>query len=99
MTGNVASYDGARANDDVVADGDTGIDDYVAADPDVRADGDGLGIFEISIAHFGIDGVPCRIDTDVRRQKDVVSKGDVMFIQDGETCIGEEVASKANAVA
>lgn len=90
VTGDVAGYDGARADDDVVADGDAGVDDDVAADPDVRADGDGLGIFEVGIAHFSIDGMACRIDTDVGRQKDVVAKGDVMFIQDGKSRIGKK---------
>ena len=67
VTGNVASYDGARADDDVVADSYARVDDDVAADPDVRADGDGLGIFEVGIAHLGIDGMACRINTDMRR--------------------------------
>lgn len=99
VTGNVPRYDGARTDDDVVADGDAGIDDDVTADPDVRADGHGSGIFEVGITHFSIDGVPCRINTDMRRQKDVVAKGNVMFIQDGKTRIGKEVAAKADAVA
>lgn len=66
MAGNIMGYDGTGTYDNVIANGDARVDDNVAANPDIRSNGDRFGVFQIGIADCGVDGMTGRIDTDVR---------------------------------
>lgn len=53
-------YDGTGTYDDVITNGNARIDDDVAANPDIRPNGDRFGIFQVGIADFRINGMTRR---------------------------------------
>ena len=51
------SHDWSGTNHDIIADGDTGINRGITADPDIVTDGDRFGKSELFIADTGINWV------------------------------------------
>lgn len=87
---------GTGGDDDVVPDGDAGIDDGTSADPDVVTDGDGFAGLDAAVPLMGIDRVCGGIDMDAGGDEAVVSDTDLTDIKEDAVEVRVEIFSDIN---
>lgn len=87
----VLDHHGAGTNHHIVADGDAGTDDYVAAEPNVAADGDGSGSFRTGGTYGGVDRMIWRIGLLLVRRTRGRLDGDLRDVEEDAVHIGIEV--------
>ena len=69
------------------------------ADPDVAADGDGIGVFQAGITSFAVDGMAGCVKAAIGCNEDIVTKGDGSAVQDDRVVVGEEIVTYVDIVA
>lgn len=83
--------DGAGAYDRVAANRDTWQHRDIAAKPYVVAHMDGFGPLDAGVASLDVDGMDGRVEAAVGTNKDVVAKGHLSLVEDGEVEVGKEM--------
>ena len=81
----------AGSDSDIVTYGDTRNYGDATSDPDIVPDSDRLRVFCEGVSFGRVDGMSGRVDTDIRGDEDIVTYGDLSFIQDSETIVCEEI--------
>ena len=81
----------AGPNHHIGADGDTGQNHCIAANPHIISHRNRSCILQKGIAHFPIDRMMSCVESTVRRNEHIVTKGDLSRIHKHTIVVGEEV--------
>lgn len=96
VTGDVLCHDRTRTDHNIVTNRNSWIDHNISTDPHIISDVNRLCVFQSGGTHRSINRMSCRVNAYMRTEKNTVSKGYIVLIQNQQSCVGIEMISKCN---